>query len=134
MRRPPHASFWRHATVIRRRSWGADAARGMVPADADGGQIVVCTVQERSQDSRPVRVEAHEGIEARRLFDVLIPALHPTTKQPQFPAATYPAGPAIRLDDVVEWGGRKLRVVIDVDAAGRGGFGHVYTAYCDEVV
>lgn len=132
--RPPAPSFFRQSVTIRRQSWGRDSARGMVKADADEGQTVVCAVQEQ-QDREVEAMEPHDdSIVARRRFDVLIPALHPTTREPQFPAETYPDGPAIRQKDLIDWGGRTLVASIDADKAGRGGYGHVFTVVCREVV
>lgn len=106
----------------------------MTQTDADAGQTVVATVQDLSQSTRPSQSDAGDAITARRMFDVLIPRTNPATGTDQFPAATYPNGPVIRLDDTIQWNGRTLNVSIDVDPAGRGGFGLVYTAYCVEIV
>lgn len=130
----PAASFFRHSVTIRRQTFGRDAARGMEATDADAGQTVVCAVQER-QDRDAVASEPHgDSVISRRRFDVLVPAVHPTTGVDQFPADDYPDGPAIRLKDLIDWGGRTLVVMIDVDKAGRGGFGHIFTAQCEEIV
>lgn len=106
----------------------------MVASDADSGQVVLCNVQERSQDTRPTRVDGPDAITAHRFFDVLIPATDPTTGTPQFPTGSYPDGPAIRTDDTILWGSRTLRVTVDVDGRGRGGFDLIYTAYCMEIL
>lgn len=125
----PPANFWRHTATVRRKAWSADASLGMSAANADAGQTIVCTVQERSQDTRPDRRETNDAITASRFFDVLIPRINPATGVDQFPT-----GPAIRLDDTIVWHGRTLRVLVDVDDMGRGGHGIMYTAYCAEIV
>ena len=129
----PSPSFFRHSVSIVRRSWGRDAANGPA-ATPDAGQTVVCAVQER-QDRDPVPSEPDgDSVVSRRRFDVLVPALHPTTGLPQFPVGAYPDGPAVRTKDLVTWDGRTLVVMADVDKAGRGGFGHIYTISCEETV
>lgn len=130
----PAASFWRHTITIRRQTFGRDLARGMEATDADAGQAVVCTVQERHDRDADISEPHGDSTVAGRRFDVLIPAKHPTTGSDQFPAGTYPDGPTIRQKDLIVWGGRTLVVMIDVDKAGRGGYGHIFTAQCRETV
>lgn len=125
---PPN-SFWRHSVTLRRKSWSPDLSLGMTASNADAGVTLKATVQERSQDTRPVRTETNEAILAHRLFDVLIPVIDPATGLAQFSSAI-----AIKTDDRILWGSRTLRVLIDVDEAGRGGFGQILTAYCEEIV
>lgn len=130
----PSASFWRHTATIYRKAWSPDSSLGMSSINADAGQTVLCTVQEQSQGTRPGRHDDNNAIVGSRQFDVLIPRVNPTTGEDQFPVEAYPSGPAIRIDDSIVWNGRTLRVSIDVDNMGRGGFGSIYTAYCVEIV
>lgn len=129
--RAPSKRFWRHTVSIVRKTMAADASLSAAPVDG-APQSVACAVHEPLVD--PQNAETSYAIESIRRFDVLIPRLHPTTGLEQFPAATYPAGPAIKRDDTLLWGTRILRVMIDVDTRGRGGHDHIYTVCCREIV
>jgi len=119
---------WPHSVSIRRQAVTQDTSAGMLLADADGGQTVVCHVQEL-QGIRPVREEQHgTAIVSHREFDILVPVTNPTTGQAQFPT-----GVNVVVDDLIVWGTRKLWVTADVDPAGRGGKGLVLTITCREV-
>lgn len=130
----PSARFFRQSAAILRRTWPADVAGGPEPTDPATGQTVVCAVHEMQGRDAVADEPDGDSHVSRRRYDVLIPAIHPATGTDQFPSATYPDGPAIRAKDVVVWGGRRLVVMIDADKAGRGGYGHVYTVQCEEIV